>query len=435
MNQRSKQKIVITGIGVASSFGLGYVAFAAGLKSGLSGINPIENFNAKTFPVTQAGEVKLPLTNLDWLYQQSKALLNDEQELQSFLLKWANLGVFRDRKVSLAWFSALEAIKNAKLPRSNQQAALHLGLGLEQAFLEDFEPFFENSTIQWAKLEHSINKNSSLQFRSEVDLSARMLAEWLEIQKTVSVNTSACAAGTMAIAQAANWIQSGLESMVITGAADSMINPLGTGGMAKLGAPSPDHKCRPFDLKRNGLVMGEGAAIFVIENEQHAIERGVKPLATISGWGITQDGYRVTAPKPDGSKAIEAMQRALDKAQLKPKHVDYINAHGTGTPLNDISESNAIHEVFHRDNHFPLVSSIKGAVGHCMAAAGALELAACLIPLNQGWIPGTLHHQTKDPQCSIAVIPPGIQTKSIDTIMSNSFGFGGQNASIIIQRY
>jgi 3-oxoacyl-[acyl-carrier-protein] synthase II len=207
--------------------------------------------------------------------------------------------------------------------------------------------------------------------------------------------------------------------------------------MSRLGAPSPradaDDACRPFDRRRDGLAMGEGAAVFVVESAARAAARGARPLARILGWGSTQDAYKATAPRPDGSAAADAMRRALERAGLAPDDVGYINAHGTGTPLNDPTESAAIRAVFGDGTDRIWVSSIKGAVGHLMAASGALELAACLMAFTRDTLPGTAHLSELDPACPIRALDAPLRAR-VDVAMSSSFGFGGQNAVVVLGR-
>jgi 3-oxoacyl-[acyl-carrier-protein] synthase II len=227
----------------------------------------------------------------------------------------------------------------------------------------------------------------------------------------------------------------GAAELVVCGGSDSMINPLGIGGMARVGAPSPRaddvDACRPFDRRRDGLAMGEGAAMFVVESEQRALARGVPSLARILGWGSTQDAYRVTAPRPDGAQARRAMAVALRRAGRTGAEVGYVNAHGTGTQLNDPAEARAIREAI---GPHVAVSSIKGAVGHLMAASGALELAACLLPFERDLLPGTAHHRERDPACDVDVIGPEPRAARVDVVVTNSFGFGGQNVSLVLGR-
>jgi 3-oxoacyl-[acyl-carrier-protein] synthase II len=216
-----------------------------------------------------------------------------------------------------------------------------------------------------------------------------------------------------------------------------MVNPLGLGGMCRLGAPSPRNEidaCRPFDRERDGLVIGEGAAVFVVESAARAAARGARVLARIVGWGSTQDAYRATAPRPDGSAAAAAMTRALRRAKLAPEAIGYINAHGTGTPLNDPAECKAIHAALGAHAERVAVSSIKGAVGHLMAASGAIEIAACLLAFERDLLPGTANHRDRDPECNVDVIGGEPRRQRVDHVLSNSFGFGGQNASVILGR-
>jgi 3-oxoacyl-[acyl-carrier-protein] synthase II len=239
------------------------------------------------------------------------------------------------------------------------------------------------------------------------------------------------------VAHAASLIERGAAEIVVCGGADSMVNPLGLGGMCRLGAPSPRDEldaCRPFDRRRDGLVIGEGAAMFVVESAARAKARGARPLATIAGWGSTQDGYRTTAPRPDGRAAQAAMQRALDRAGLGPEAIGYVNAHGTGTPLNDPAECKALHGALGAHASRVAVSSIKGAVGHLMAAAGAIELAASLLAFERDLLPGTANLVQRDPECDVDVIGPKPRACVVDAVLSNSFGFGGQNASLVIAR-
>jgi 3-oxoacyl-[acyl-carrier-protein] synthase II len=203
--------------------------------------------------------------------------------------------------------------------------------------------------------------------------------------------------------------------------------------MSRLGAPSPratSDACRPFDRARDGLAIGEGAAFFVLESVERAARRGARVLATVLGFGSTQDAFHATAPRPDGSGAREAMARALKRAGIAGSDVGYVNAHGTGTRLNDVTEAIAIEALF---GQVP-VSSIKGAVGHAMAAAGALELAACLMAFERDLLPGTANHEERDEACPIHVIGRAARPARASIVLSNSFGFGGQNASVILGR-
>ncbi len=337
---------VITGVGSVSALGVTQTELLASLGRGESGIRRITSFDASTFPTQVAGEVSRN--------QSSTAdLLASIQTLDALGAR-PRSDPFRDRKVVFAGLAADDAWKDAKAGDAERDATLVIATGLEQAFLEDFAPIFQASeaggrAIHWDREGPSLRVMWTLsppvRYRARVDLAARCLATMLKLRGPTIVNVSACAAGSLAIAHAASLIERGAASVVLCGATDSMINPLGLGGMCRLGAPSPRNEidaCRPFDRTRDGLVIGEGAAMFVVEDEARARARGARIHARILGWGSTQDAYRVTAPRPDGSAARRAMERALARAKLAPEAIGYINAHGTGTPLNDPAEAKAI---------------------------------------------------------------------------------------------
>ncbi len=423
---------VITGVGVVSAFGVGARAFFGGLSEGRSAITQIRSFDASAFPTRVAGEVPVITVDGSWLRSQ---LVGSSAAADSRLDEYEQRGAFRDRKVGFGLLAAAEAWRAARCGEAEKEAWLSLALGLEQAFLEDFAPLSAAGGVDWAAPPQTALPRVRL--RSRLDLCAEVLGRYFELRGPSLVNASACAAGALAVAHAASLIERGAASIVLCGGADSMLNPLGLGGMSRLLAPSPRNEldaCRPFDRRRDGLVIGEGAAMFVVESAERAQRRNVRPLARILGWGSTQDAYRATAPRPDGSAASRAIQRALARARLGPEAVGYINAHGTGTPLNDEAEAIAIRAALgaHAD-HVP-VSSIKGALGHLMAASGAIELAACLLPFERGLLPGTAHHRDRDPRCDVSVIGERPLAARVEVVLKNSFGFGGQNASIVLGR-
>jgi 3-oxoacyl-[acyl-carrier-protein] synthase II len=423
-------RAVITGCGVVSALGVGARTFWDALGEGRAAVGPIRHFDASGFPTRVAGEVPVLRTEGAWLREYLGGRMPE-----SLLEDWEASGALRDRKIGFGWVAALEAWHQAGCGEDSSDTWLSMALGLEQAFLEDFGPLLRKegarTAIDWAAEPGA--PLPRVRFRSRIDLCAEGLVKMLGLTGPVVPHVSACAAGTLAVAHAASLIERGAATRVLCGASDSMVNPLGLGGMSRLGAPSPRAEpdaCRPFDRRRDGLAMGEGAAMFVVESEERALARGARPLARILGWASTQDAYKTTAPLPDGAKARKAMERALRRAGLSARDIGYVNAHGTGTPLNDPAEARAIREVL---GDVP-VSSIKGAVGHLMAASGAVEIAACLLPFQRDCLPGTAHHRERDPECDIDVIGERPREARVDAVLSNSFGFGGQNATIILGR-
>lgn len=429
-------RAVITGVGVVSSFGVSTRAFFEALSSGRGAVGPIRSFDASSLPVRVAAEVPVSRIDAEWILSTVVAHQLIEQraldELATRVTAWDRSCVFRDRKVAFGLLAALEAWKDAGC--DHLAADLSLAVGLEQALLEDFGPILDGGAIRWDR--EATASLPPVRFRTAVDVPARVVTEALGLTGSIALHTSACAAGALSIAHAAAAIERGTARVVLCGATDSMINPLGVGGMARLGAPSPRNAadaCRPFDRRRDGLAMGEGAAMFVVEDLDHAVARGAKPLARILGWGSTEDAYKVTAPRPDGSVAARAMKRAISRAGLSPQSIGYINAHGTGTPLNDPAEVRAIRDALGPRAENVAISSIKGAIGHCMAASGALEIAACLLPFASGVLPGTAHHSERDPECDLDIVGAPRQL-SVEYVLSNSFGFGGQNATVALGR-
>ena len=418
---------VITGVGVVSPFGLGYDIFRDGLAADRVAITPIHVFDAADAMVKVAGQVPVSEIDHQWL---TKALAVHDAQAPEI-----PTGGLRDRKLPFALLSAIEAWRAAGSPKHTRGAALSLGLGLEQALLADFTPLFEEGRIHWdAQTDEAL---PAIRYRAPLEGCADGVRALLSLDGQRVIHTSACASGAMALAHAAAWIRRGEAELVLAGASDSMVNPMGTSGMARLGAPSPRpdaDACRPFDRHRDGLVIGEGAASFVVESLAHARARGAEPVAEILGWATTQDAHAVTAPRPDGARALAAMESALARAGRPAEAVDYVNAHGTGTPLNDPTEAKAIRALFGAHADTLAVSSIKGAIGHLMAAAGAVELAACVAAIETGVLPGTAHLEEIDAECPINVLDRAQTGVDVAVTLSNSFGFGGQNCAVVLGR-
>jgi 3-oxoacyl-[acyl-carrier-protein] synthase II len=252
--------------------------------------------------------------------------------------------------------------------------------------------------------------------------------------------TSACASSTNALGEAAEIIRRGSADIVIAGGAEAAITPVTIAAFANMGALSsrnddPTSACRPFDRDRDGFVAGEGAAILLLESEQHAIERGATIYGEIAGYGLSNDAHHITAPASDGAAAIISMQLAIHDSKLKSREINYINAHGTSTPLNDKTETLAIKQVFGEHAYEIPISSTKSMHGHLLGAAGALEAIMCVQSLVHGIIPPTINQFTSDPECDLDYVANNSRKLAATAIMSNSFGFGGHNASLVFTKY
>ena len=272
------------------------------------------------------------------------------------------------------------------------------------------------------------------------DTAPGMIALQLGVRGPNMAVVSACASGTNALGEATEMIRRGSADIILSGGAEAVIVPIAMAGLSIMTALStsneePEKASRPFDLHRNGFVMGEGAAVLILESLDYALERGAQILAEITGYGNTNDAFHISAPAENGAGAVLCMQNALDDAKLTKMDIGYINAHGTSTQLNDKSETAAIKTVFGEQAYRIPISSTKSMTGHLLGAAGALEALICVKVLKEFILPPTINYETNDPECDLDYVPNHARIVKVQHIMSNSFGFGGHNASIIISRY
>ena len=256
--------------------------------------------------------------------------------------------------------------------------------------------------------------------------------------ESISIVT-ACASSTHSIGEAYRNIKAGYEDVILAGGTESAICELGIAGFENMKAlytgTDKNRASIPFDKERSGFVMGEGAGVLVLEELEHAKKRGAKIYAEVVGYGATSDAYHITSPDPEGTGALRAMERAINDANLTPKDIDYINAHGTSTHLNDSTETKAIKLLFGEDSKNIKVSSTKGNTGHLLGAAGAIESIICTKALNEGLVPPTINYKEKDEECDLDIVPNKPIKKDLNIVMSNSLGFGGHNSSIILKKY
>ncbi|MBC8412581.1 MAG: beta-ketoacyl-[acyl-carrier-protein] synthase family protein [Nitrospira sp.] len=348
-----------------------------------------------------------------------------------------------ERRTKFALWAAQKAYSDAALNSGTKERAgviLAAGLGINRLedihhWLTDDQKFDYQKFINEYKMVHpeSIIKNNSHR-------PAALIADRFGLMGYNATITTACASATQAFGTAYRAIRRGDADIMLAGGADSMINPVGLIFFVLLGAASqsdgdPASACRPFDRKRSGLVMGEGAGIAVLEEEEHAKKRGAKIYAEVCGYATTMDAYKVTAPDPKGRGAELSMKKALDNAAMDPENIDYINAHGTSTKLNDSAETMAIKNVFGPHAQKLAINSSKSLTGHLIAASGGPEFIFTALSVNRDEIHPTINLTNPDPKCDLDYVANTKRQKQVRAAISNSFGFGGQNASIVIKKY
>lgn len=414
-------RVVVTSIGIVSPVGIGQEAFWDSLTKGRSGASAVTLFDVSGFPVQIAAEVKgFDDSHVAARFPQAHGM--------------------RDRKVLLGLAAAEEAIRNADLaPDALYDATSVIGVGLEMLLLQDLTPYATHPAIAEALASSVLNNGNRHQLQTPLDRTGQILGDQLGLFGGRYTNCSACAAGAQAIGEAWQLLREGQADVALAGATDSMINPLGLGGFSLLRVLSnenerPQCACRPFDATREGTVLGEGAAFVILETLDHARNRRADILAEVLGYGSSLDGYRVSDPDPTGQGAIQSMRRALRSAGLTPQAIDCVSAHGTGTPKNDVVETAAIKEVLGKRAYDIPVHAVKSMTGHMIAASGAAEAAAAVMTVATNRIPPTINLLKRDPECDLDYVSEGARTFEGDTVLSNSFGFGGQNATLILGR-
>ncbi len=407
-------------MGVVSPIGTGVEEFFTNLVNGVSGIDEVFLFDASTFPVRIAAQVR------DFSPQE---YLDDTPE-----------GALRERKTAMGLVAAKLAYHDAGLESRHYDPlrfGVGLGVGLEEFFIQDVIPAVAEEELDLKQLLHFLDERvPPFRIKAPVDHTTNLIASMFDARGPRYTNVSACTAGAQAIGHAFHLIRGDEADIFIAGGCDSMVNPIGLGRFAMLGALSMSNHLRarasrPFDRLRDGMVMGEGAAAVVLEKLEHAKLRNARIYGEIAGYGSSLDAYRVTAPHPDGRGAALAMKAALADAGISASHVDYINAHGTATPLNDLTETIAIKTVFGDYAYRVPVSSSKSMIGHSIAAAGALEFAAAVMGIHKGTIPPTINLTEPDPLCDLDYVPQVAREADVRIALSNSFGLGGQNATLI----
>ena len=412
-NKVKKQKAVITGMGIISPLGENINEYWTKLEQGVSGIGPMTLCDPSEFPSKIAGEVNTfdPITYID--KKEAKRMARFSQ---------------------MAVAAANLAIENASITFTKDElnrTAVIIGNGNG-----GFPELEQNARAQVLKGETKVSPYFIPMILP--NMAAANISRIFGFKGFSSTVVTACAASTQSIGDAALLINNEMCDIVLAGGGESGITKLGLGGFSALRALStqneePTKASKPFDIKRDGFVPAEGAGMFIIESEDHAIKRGANILCEIVGMGVSSDAHHPVQPDPSGEGAILSMQRALDNANITNEEIDYINAHGTSTPLNDICETNALKKLFKEHAYKVPISSTKSMIGHVLGGAGALEgIATVLSIINQKAHP-TINLETPDPECDLNYVPNKSMDVKIDYAMSNNFGFGGQNASIIFR--
>ena len=410
----TKRRVVVTGIGTINPIGHNVEETWKSIEEGKCGIAPISLFDTKGMKVTLAGEVKD--------FDVTKYI--DKKEAKKM-----------DRFIQMGMIASKEAMLDSGLDINNIDShrfgvIVSSGIGglgsIEKNYqtgekrgFDRVSPFFIPMTIS--------------------NLAAGHIAIAYHAQGLCTCPVTACAGGTNAIGDAFRNIRDGYQDVMIAGGCEASITPLGIGGFTSMKALSdatdPTRASIPFDKERNGFVMGEGAGILILEELEHALKRGAHIYGEMTGYGVSCDAHHITAPLPNGEGGAYAMQNALDDAGISYDVIDYINAHGTSTHLNDLCETEAIKSVFKEHAYKLAVSSTKGHTGHCLGAAGGIEAVLSVLALKHNFIPPTLNYQVKDEECDLNVVPNIGVKKDLHYVMSNSLGFGGHNASIIFKEY
>lgn len=411
----NSQRVVITGMGCVTPIGTGVEHFWKGLSSGTVGAGPITHFDASDFPVRFAAEVKH--------FEPDQVL--DKREVKKM-----------DRFTQFAAVASLEALKNAGLDQGGidpDDLGVILGCGI--GGLSTLEEQHQNL------LNRGPRRVSPFTIPMMIsNLAAGQIAILTNAKGPNMTIVTACASATNAIGEAFKMIQRGAAKAIITGGTEASITPISIAGFSSMKALStrnddPAGASRPFDAARDGFVMGEGAGVIVLESLEHAQARGATIYAEMAGYGTHTDAHHITAPDPEGAGAARAMTKALEDAGLTPEAIDYINAHGTSTDYNDRLETLAIKKVFGDHAAKLLVSSTKSMTGHLLGAAGGVEAIACIMALQHQLVPPTVNYETPDAACDLNYVPNKAVSASIKATLSNSLGFGGHNASILIKAF
>ncbi|MDG2165238.1 MAG: beta-ketoacyl-ACP synthase II [Flavobacteriales bacterium] len=412
------KRVVVTGLGALTPIGNNVTEYWANLLNGLSGAAPITHFDASNFKTRFACEVK-NFNATDYIDRKEArkqdpytqyAVVATSEAMQDSNIDLAAIDLDR---AGVIWGSGIGGIKTFY----DEVSAFAKGDGTPR-----FNPFFIPKMIS--------------------DIAAGVISIKYGFRGPNFTTVSACASSSNAIIDSFNYIRLGKADIIITGGSEASVNEAGVGGFNAIKAlstrnESPEKASRPFDKDRDGFVLGEGAGTLILEEYEHAVKRGAKIYAEVMGGGLSADAHHITAPHPEGLGAKKVMQNALEDAHMKPEDIDYINVHGTSTPLGDISEAKAIKEVYGAHAYDLNISSTKSMTGHLLGAAGAVEAIASILALQKNTIPPTINNENFDDEldAKLNFTLNKAEKRNVNAVMSNTFGFGGHNASIILKAF
>jgi 3-oxoacyl-[acyl-carrier-protein] synthase II len=412
------KRVVVTGLGALTPIGNTLPEYWEGLKNGKSGAAPIQQFDASLFKTQFACEVK-NFNVEDFI---------DKKEARKL-----------DQFAQYAMVTATEAMADSELMESNPNVdrigvIWGSGIGGLKTFQDECENYFGGDGTP--------RFNPFFIPKMIADIAAGHISIKFGLRGPNYVTVSACASSTNAIIDAFNYIRLGKADAIVTGGSEAAVNSVGVGGFNALKAlstrnDSPETASRPFDVERDGFVLGEGSGALILEEYEHAMKRGAKIYAEVIGGGMSGDAYHITAPHPDGLGATNTMIAALEDAEIDISEVDYVNVHGTSTPLGDIAEVKAIQKVFGDHAYNLNISSTKSMTGHLLGAAGAIEAIACIMAVKHDIVPPTINHFTDDPELDnkLNFTFNKAQNRVVNVALSNTFGFGGHNTTVIVKKF
>lgn len=412
----NRERVVITGLGAITPLGSSVDLFWNGLIKGVSGVRKITQFDASIYPYQIAGEIP------DFDPEQYL----DRKEARRF-----------PRSAQIALASAIQAVKDAGLPETmveKERSAVVYGTAL--GGLDQMEEEIIVLRTQGLKKVNPFTLALTIP-----NLSAFLIARQFQCLGPNKTIVTACATGTQTIGEAAELVRYGYADVVITGGTESLLKDYSVAGFCAMRAVpvnynhNPQAASRPFDAAREGFILSEGAGTIVVERLEHALQRDAHIYAEIVGQSSSSDAFHIAQPDPDAKGPSRAMRWALADAGISPTQIGYINAHGTSTPLNDVTETKAIKDVFGEHAYKLAISSTKSMIGHAMGASGTLEAIACTLTIVNGLIHPTINYTTPDPECDLDYVPNTARQQDVQYALSNSFGLGGQNACLILKKY